>query len=173
MKTPIEVPDATRQPLAYRNAILALVGERDPLAIMAETAGRVASLLAGRGAAELAAPPAAGEWPATTILGHLVDVEIVFGFRWRLALTEDRPSYPGYDEKRWCELPRPPAGRLLTAFDVLREHNLTLLRGVPRSDWERVGVHGEQGPETVDVMVRKIAGHDLAHLDQLARALGG
>jgi DinB superfamily len=171
MKTPIEVPDATEQPLAYRDALLALVGERDPLAIMAETPGRVSSLLAGRDAAELAAPPAAGEWPAGTILGHLVDVEIVFGFRWRLALTEDRPSYPGYDEKRWSELPRPPAERLIATFDVLRGYNLTLLRG-SLAYWERVGVHGEQGPETVDVMVRKIAGHDLAHLDQLARAVG-
>jgi hypothetical protein len=172
MKTPIEVPDATDQPLAYRDAILALVGERDPLAIMAETPDRLAALLAGHEDAELEKPPAAGEWSARTIVGHLVDVEIVFGFRWRLALTADRPSYPGYDEKRWSELPRPSAGRLRAAFDVLREYNLTLLRGIPRSDWERVGVHGEQGPETVDVMVRKVAGHDLAHLDQLARAVG-
>jgi hypothetical protein len=34
-----------------------------------------------------------------------------------------------------------------------------------------VGVHSEQGPETVDVIVRKMAGHDLAHLDQLARTV--
>lgn len=172
MSDPIETPDATDQPVAYRDALLALVGERDPLAIMAETPARLASLLAGRPAAELQRPPATGEWPAATILGHLVDVEIVSGFRWRLALTEDRPSYPGYDEKRWSELPRPAAGRLLAAFEVLREYNLTLLREVPRSDWQRAAVHEEQGPETIEMMVRKTAGHDLAHLDQLKRTLG-
>ncbi len=172
MKLPIEVPDATEHPQAYRDAILAIAGDRDPLAVMAETPARIAALVSGREPAELATPPADGQWAARTVIGHLVDVEIVFGFRWRLTLTEDRPPYPGYDEKRWSELPRPPADRLCAAFEALREYNLTLLREIPRSDWDRVGVHGEQGPETVDVMVRKIAGHDLAHLDQLERALG-
>lgn len=171
MNRPIETPDATAEPLAYRDALLALVGERDALGILAETPARLASLLAGRPAAALQTPPAPGEWLAGTIIGHLVDVEIVFGFRWRLALTEDRPSYPGYDEKRWSELPRPSADRLPAAFEVLREYNLTLLREIPRASWQRVGVHEEQGPETIEVMVRKMAGHDLAHLDQVARAL--
>lgn len=171
MNSPIETPDATAEPLAYRDALLALVGERDALGILAETPARLASLLAGRPAAALQTPPAPGEWPAGTIIGHLVDVEIVFGFRWRLALTEDRPSYPGYDEKRWSELPRPSADRLPATFEVLREYNLTLLREIPRASWQRVGVHEEQGPETIEVMVRKMAGHDLAHLDQMARAL--
>lgn len=35
-----------------------------------------------------------------------------------------------------------------------------------------VQVVGGQGPETVDVMVRKMAGHDLVHLDQLTRTVG-
>ena len=30
---------------------------------------------------------------------------------------------------------------------------------------------GEQGPETVDLMVRKMAGHDLVHFDQLTRTV--
>jgi hypothetical protein len=32
-------------------------------------------------------------------------------------------------------------------------------------------VHGEQGPETFDITVRKLAGHDLAHLEEFDRAL--
>lgn len=165
----MEVPDATGAPLEYRDALLALVGERDPLEIMAATPDAVAALCAG-------APPApagAGEeWSAADVVGHLVDVEIVFGFRYRLALTEDEPAYPGYDEKRFAALPKPPLDELVTTFRRLRAHNLHLLGRLGPDDLLRVGVHGEQGPETVDVIVRKLAGHDLAHLDQLRRTVG-
>jgi hypothetical protein len=104
-------------------------------------------------------------------LGQL-DVEIVYGFRWRLALTADRPSYPGYDEKLWSLLPKPPGDRLSLLLEALRAHNLWLLSSIPRAEWSRVGVHGEQGEETVEVMIQKVAGHDLAHVNQLQRALG-
>jgi hypothetical protein len=170
--TRIDTPDATDEPEVYRDTLLAILGERDPLAVMAETRQRLQELVAGRDQAELARRPTAGEWSPAEIVGHMVDVEVVFGFRWRLALTADRPSYPGYDEKLWSQLPKPPGDQLLAAFDALRTYNLWLLRSIPRSDWERVGVHGEQGPETVDVMARKIAAHDLVHLNQIARAGG-
>jgi DinB superfamily len=163
MATPIEVPDAAGAPLQYRDALLALVGDRDPLDILADTPDAVAALCTGATAGRA---PAAGEWSAADVVGHLVDVEVVFSFRWRLALTADEPTYPGYDEKRWAALPRPPLEELVTTLQHLRTHDLHLLRQLGAEELGRVGVHGEQGPETVDVMVRKMAGHDLAHLDQ-------
>lgn len=116
-------------------------------------------------------PLADGEWSAAQIIGHLLDVDIVYGFRWRLVLTEDRPAYPGYSEKLWSELPRPQPDTLLTALTGLRAANIALLRGIQPSDWKRGGVHGEQGAEQFDLTVTKIAGHDLAHLNQLARTV--
>jgi hypothetical protein len=169
--TRIDTPDATDEPQAYRDALLAILGDRDPLAVMEETRERLRELVAGRDSEALAKRPSEGEWSPAEIVGHLVDVEVVFGFRWRLTLTADRPSYPGYDEKLWGQLPRPPGDQLLAAWEAVRAYNLWLLRSIPPSDWERVGVHSEQGPETVDVMARKIAAHDLLHLNQLARAL--
>ena len=78
-------------------------------------------------------PPAEGEWDALRIVGHLFDVDVVYGFRWRLVLTEDQPAYPGYDEKLWSELPRPQPDRLLTALSGIRAVNLALLRATPVS----------------------------------------
>jgi hypothetical protein len=105
------------------------------------------------------------------VVGHLLDVEVVYGFRWRLILTEDRPSYPGYDEKRWSLLPRPVSIQLLGALAGLRAVNLALLEGVDDDAAGRSGVHGEQGDERFELTVRKVAGHDLAHLNQLARTV--
>jgi hypothetical protein len=170
MTTPIDVPDATAAPVEYRDALLALVGDGDPLAILAATPDAVAALCAG--AAPGATSPS-GEWSPADVVGHLLDAQIALGFRWRLALTGDEPAYPGYDEKRWAALPKPPLAELVATFGHLRRYDLHLLRALGPEDLRRVGVHGEQGPETVDQMVRKMAGHDLAHLDQLARATGG
>ena len=167
----MEIPDATAEPQAYRDALLDAIGDRDPLEVLAATPARVRELVAGRDTADLERQPAEGEWSAAQVISHLVDVEIVYGFRWRLSLTEDRPTYPGYDEKLWSGLPRPPADLLCTLLDVLRAHNLWLLRAIPRADWSRVGVHAEQGDESVEVQIRKVAGHDLAHLNQLELAL--
>jgi hypothetical protein len=170
MTTPIEVPDAASAPLEYRDALLALAGDRDPLEIMDATPDAVAALCAETTAGRPAAP---GEWSAADVVGHLVDAELVFGFRWRLALSADEPTYPGYDQERFAVLPKPPLDQLVATFRNLRAHDLYLLRRLGPQDLQRVGVHGEQGPETVDVMVRKLAGHDLAHLDQLARTVRG
>jgi hypothetical protein len=112
-----------------------------------------------------------GEWNALQVVGHLLDVEVVYGFRWRLILTQERPFYPGYDEKRWSLLPRPAPTQLLAALEGLRAVNLAVLDEVDNAAATRVGVHAEQGEEDFDLTVRKVAGHDLAHLNQLARTV--
>jgi len=170
MTKPIDVPDASGAPVEYRDALLALAGDRDPLAILAATPESVAALCAQAGAGRAAAP---GEWSAADVVGHLVDAEVAVSFRCRLALTADEPAYPGYDEKRWAALPKPPLDELVATFRHLRAYNVHLLRRLSAEDMQRVAVHSEQGPETVDVNVRKFAGHDLLHLDQLARAVRG
>lgn len=102
------------------------------------------------------------------MLGHLFDVEIVYGFRWRLVLTA---SPPGYDEKEWSRLPKLEDREVFETWRQLRRANLHLLTTCSREHWRRTGVHAEQGSEDVEIMVRKLAGHDIAHLDQISRAL--
>jgi len=170
MRTPISMPDATTEPIEYRDALLALADDRDPLAVLAATPDAVAALCAD---AAHAPAPAPGEWSPAEIVGHLVDAEMAFSFRWRQTLAADQPALPGYDEKRWAALPRPPLDELVATFRSLRAHDLHLLSHLGAEQLQRVGVHSEQGPETLDVMIRKFAGHDLAHLDQLTRAVRG
>ena len=169
----VELPDWAENPERYRDALLAVSGGRDPLEILEQTPLRVRALIGGHAAHALERRPAAGEWTATEIIGHLLDDEIVFAFRLRLALTADQPSYPGNEPERWVALPNPPCELLLATWESLRSYNLWLLRGIPRAAWDRVGLHAEQGPETVEINIRKTAGHDLAHLSQLEFCLLG
>jgi hypothetical protein len=169
--TAIEIPDATAEPAAYVRALLDTLGNRDPLKVYETTAGQVRQLCQDLSAAQWDVPLGAGEWNAAQIVGHLIDVDIVYGFRFRLVLTEDDPAYPGYDEKLWSQLPHPGPTELVSVLAGLRAYNTALLRRTPQRRWQRWGTHGEQGREQFSLMVTKIAGHDLAHLNQLARTV--
>src|SRR6266545_4444964 len=171
MTEAIQIPSATDDPRVYVDALLATLGDRDPLEVLGATPAVVGRVVAGLSGEQWARPLGSGEWSAEQVLGHLFDVDLVYGFRWRLILTEDRPSYPGYDEKRFAALPKPAGPELLAIWERLRVANLALLAGMPRSAWERLGVHSEQGEERFGLTVAKVAGHDLAHLNQLQRTV--
>lgn len=171
MIEPIEIPDATTQPAEYVQALLATLGNRDPLTVYRETPALVAKLCEGLSEPAWRTPMADGEWSALQVVGHLFDVDVVYGFRWRLALSADDPTYPGYDEKRWAELARPAIPDLLAAVTALRTANVALLDSLDEGSWRRTAVHGEQGREDIQRMLDKIAGHDLAHRNQLTRTV--
>jgi DinB superfamily len=168
---PIHIPDATREPAAYVRALVDTLGDRDPLEVLRQTPAAVRAMCRELTDAQWHTPMADGEWNALQVVGHLLDVDVVYGFRWRLILTEDRPSYPGYDEKRWSLLPRPAPDQALAALEGLRAVNLAVLDQVDGGGRRRLGVHAEQGEEDFDLTVRKVAGHDLAHRNQLARTV--
>lgn len=167
----INIPSATDNPGEYQRALLAVAGDQEPVEAMAGTPAKVREICAGLTEEWAAREPEPGEWPAKQIIGHLFDVDIVYGFRWRLVLTEENPAYPGYDEKGWAPLPRLPLWQMINAWESLRAANVALLRSLSEQQWQRVGRHGEQGSETIEVMARKIVGHDLAHVNQLHRAV--
>lgn len=166
---PINVPDATREPAAYRQALLDLSQDAEPLATLSQTIKEWRTITNGLTPSQLTRRPAADEWSIHELTGHLFDVDLVFGFRTRLILTADRPTYPGYDEKLFAEFPRPHFPELLDAWEALRTTNLLVFEAAPPDAATRIAIHQEQGPETYDDLVKKMAGHDVVHLNQLKR----
>jgi len=108
------------------------------------------------------------------VIEHLADAELVFGYRLRQILTLDRPVLESFDQDRWAELGAYNAGDVdaaLETFAALRTRHLRLWARVSGPMWDRVGIHGDRGAESLRDMVRIIAGHDLAHRQQIARIL--
>jgi hypothetical protein len=167
----IDIPSATNEPTAYVEALLDVATDRDPFEIIAQTPVMAKALCLDTPTELLEQKPEPSEWPAAYVVGHLFDVDVVYGFRWRLVATEDDPVYPGYNEELWAPLARLPFWPMLDAWTGLRGSNVALLRSLPRADWQRTGRHGEQGGETMEVMIRKVVGHDIAHINQLYRAV--
>ena len=165
----IHVPDATDEPAAYKQAIISLANSADPRSTLGQTIKEWRKATDGLSHEQLTRRPADDEWSIAELTGHLFDVDLVFGFRTRLILTAERPTYPGYDEKLFAAFPRPPFAELLDAWEGLRNANLLVFDAAPKTAATRVAIHQEQGPETYDELIHKMAGHDIVHLNQLRR----
>ena len=171
MEERIVGPDPVTEPEAYQQALLDLLGDRDPQDILATTPEEFADATSEIELAVLQRRPEPNEWSAEEILGHVFDAEVVYAFRWRITLAQDGVRYPGYDQDAWTHLPRPSYPELLAAFASLRRANVWLIEETPTEHHARTGIHEERGPESFELAVRLLAGHDLAHVKQLHQTL--
>jgi hypothetical protein len=163
---------AAEHAAAYIRAILDLLGERDPMAVLSETPSALSRAIDGLSSQQLRQREQPGKWSIVQILQHLADSELVSSWRMRLILAQDRPPLTGYDQDLWADrlqYQQSDPSHAIELFAVLRRGNLALLRQASPSDLKRVGVHVERGEESIEHLRRLIAGHDLLHLRQIER----
>jgi len=159
----------------YVAAVLGLLGDRDPLVILHETRSALARSIYELSIEQLRAPERLGKWSIAAVLQHLADAEIVWAWRMRLILAQDRPSITGYDQDLWAErlhYEQASPADALDVFGVMRNSNLRLLAQASPADLDRVGVHAERGEESLRRLMQLYAGHDLLHLNQINRIRG-
>lgn len=164
--------DAPEVRAQYAKAVLGLVADRNPIDILRETPGAVARAVATLTPQQLKSPEAPGKWSVAGVLRHLADTDVVWGWRMRMILAQDRPAITGFDQDLWAErldYANADPNESLEVFAVLRRDNLRLIERATADDLNRVGVHAERGEESASYMVRLYAGHDLAHLAQIER----
>lgn len=171
MEERIVAPDPVEDPEGYQQALLTLLGGRDPIEVLAQTPDVFATSTDGLSEEILRQAPEPGEWSVEQLLAHLFDAEVVYGFRWRLTAAEDGSSYPAYNQEVWVGLPHQPFHGMLAAYTELRRSNAAFLRELPKETWSHVAHHFERGDQTLDTAVKVVAGHDLAHLKQLEQTL--
>lgn len=173
MTTPqagIEIND----PQAYQAKLWKLLGGRDPLTVLAQTPDILDTIVSRHSAAALRTRPFAGKWTPNEVLGHLTDTEWVYGFRVRHILSEDNPTLIGMNQELWVTAQRHnerEPRELAAIFRGLRSFNLATWRGMRPADLKRTGRHAERGLESLELMLRMEAGHDLSHIDQITRYL--
>jgi len=149
---------------------IALLGQADPFASQRQLAARLRTILAGLEDAALHWRPALAEWSVNEVLAHLVQTEIVYGYRYRAIVANPEGPITGFDQEAWArELPEANQATeaLLTAIDALKQVNVALLQGLSLEQRARWGLHSERGPESVAALIGAIAGHDLIHEAQI------
>ena len=162
-------PDQARE---YTSAILGLLGDREPRAVLRATPQALRHAVDGLSDGLLSTPEAPGKWSIRQVVRHLADGEIVWGWRLRLVFAQDRPAITGYDQDAWATRLRydlAPVAEALDEFAVLRRTHLRIVESASDADLTRVGVHAERGEESVAHMIKMYAGHDLLHLQQVDR----
>jgi hypothetical protein len=150
------------------------LGERDPLAVLAETQEKIPAIALQLGTEGLKRSYAPGKWSAAQVIAHLADCEIAFGFRVRQIIAEPSVEIQTFDEKQWARHYDGVDGLAAAqTFQSLRAWNLSLFRRLSTDELDTAATHPERGPEKASTAIRIMAGHTLNHLAQLERIHGG
>jgi hypothetical protein len=170
--TPAQPGLEVSAPWTYREKLFSLLAGRDPIEVLGQTASTLADIVARHPAEVLRERAIQGRWTPNEIIGHLTDIEWVYGYRLRLILGEDEPAILGFKQDAWVASLRHNEGEpseLVEIFRTLRVLNLSVWRRMLSENLQRRGQHNERGAESLAVMLQLLGGHDLSHLHQIRR----
>jgi len=145
------------------------------LSVQAATAKKLERAIKGLPTSKLRRRPAPTKWSVSEIAAHLADAEVAIGWRMRLILGAPGTPIAAFDQDAWVtnlHYEKRDPRKSVEQFRVAREANLALLKSLKPEQWKHYGMHAERGQETIEHIVRLIAGHDLNHLQQIERILG-
>jgi uncharacterized damage-inducible protein DinB len=161
-------------PQQYTQRILANAQGQDPLKILSATNKKITRLVKGIPTAKLRKRPAPDKWSVAEILAHLADVEIVIGWRIRSVLGDPGTPVQAYDQNAWVisgHYDKRDPRKSIELYRVVRDANLLLLKSLSLEQWKHYGQHAERGQESIEHIVRMVAGHDVNHIHQIERIL--
>jgi len=157
-------------PQQYTQRIMANVQGQDPIKVQSATNKQLTRLIKGIPTAKLRKRPAPGKWSVAEILAHLADVEIVIGWRMRSILGAPGTPVQAYDQNSWVvsgHYEKRDPRKSIELQGVVREANLALLKSLSPEQWKQYGQHAERGQESIEHIVRMVAGHDVNHIRQI------
>ncbi len=134
--------------------------------------------VAGLTAAQLDTPYRDGGWTVRQVVHHVPDSHVNAYVRFKLGLTEERPTIKTYDEKRWAGTPEVAAVPIdvsLALLDALHHRWVALLRALTPADFDRVITHPEWGTPSLDQTLALYAWHGrhhTAHITALRERMG-
>ncbi len=117
--------------------------------------------------------PAASEWSAVEVVGHMIDKMQIWARRVERILVEERPVLPGYDQDalvRDHDYLHADPDVLLEQLRQACERFATLVERIPISALQREGVHEEFGLMTLRQCIEAPLESASAHLEQLRAA---
>jgi hypothetical protein len=158
----------------YRNRMYRYIEGQNPLKLEAAAPARLAKLLRGVNSVVARKRPAPDKWSIAEIVAHIADTELVSGYRIRAILGQPGTAIIGFDQDAWVTALHYDQRDLKKSYEqyrALREANLALLKSLSPEQWKHAGIHNERGPESVETILRMMAGHDLNHLEQIERIL--
>jgi hypothetical protein len=146
------------------------------LAALANTPKEIARIARGYDAAQLRRPPSPEAWSARDIMAHLRACADVWGGSIDRMVTEDHPRFRYVSPRGWMK----KSGYLdhdfhasLQAFSDARAALLGTLRSLDPDGWSRGATltGTTRSDPTVLDYAKRMADHEVRHIDQLNRTL--
>ncbi|AKD05320.1 YfiT family bacillithiol transferase [Pontibacter korlensis] len=115
-----------------------------------------------------------GGWTIRQVVHHCADSHMNSLIRFKLALTEDKPTIKPYYEDRWAELAdskNMPIAPSLKMLEGIHERWTVLLNALTQEQLKRVFVHPEHGKEfSLEESIGSYAWHCNHHLAHITAA---
>lgn len=134
---------------------------------------QIAAAVSGVPEKTLRFKPAPDKWCILEILAHLADMDILYAYRLRQMLADEKPVIAPIDQDAWAKhlgYMESSAPELIALYGLNRHANLQLLRRLKPGDLERSAYHPELKRQvTVAEVVGMMGGHGANHLEQIER----
>lgn len=117
-------------------------------------------------------------WTIRQVVHHVPDSHLNSYVRFKLGLTENKPTIKPYDEAKWAELDDSkdtPVEVSLTLLESLHKRWAALLRSMTEKDFQKTIIHPERGEMRLDKLLALYdwhCKHHLAHIINLRKRMG-
>jgi hypothetical protein len=143
------------------------LGSRDAFEVLNETPARLQALVETLGPVRMQESYAPGKWTLNTVLCHLADCELAFGYRWRQVAAQAHHIIQPFDQDAWStHYAGLDASVALAAFCANRVWNTNWIKSLTPVALAKPVSHPERGELTLLQLLQTTAGHDLNHLAQ-------
>lgn len=114
-----------------------------------------------------------GSWTVRQLVHHIADSQLNMYQRLKLALTDENPTVPAFDQEKWSIQPdtKLPVGSSIKMLEGINERIVSLGDSLTEEQLDRTFTHQENGEITVATKVAKLAWHEEHHLAHIKIAL--
>jgi uncharacterized damage-inducible protein DinB len=114
-----------------------------------------------------------GSWTVRELVHHIADSQLNMFQRLKLALTDENPTVPNFDQDKWAVQPdtKLPVESSIKMLEGINERIVSLAHSLTEKQLERSFVHQINGRITVATKVAKLAWHEEHHLAHIKIAL--
>lgn len=114
-----------------------------------------------------------GSWTVRQLVHHIADSQLNMYQRLKLALTDDNPTVPAFDQDKWAVQPDTelPVESSIRMLEGINERIVALGNSLTEDQLTRKFTHAVNGEVTVATKVAKLAWHEEHHLAHIKIAL--
>lgn len=114
-----------------------------------------------------------GAWTVRQLVHHIADSQLNMYLRLKLALTDENPTIPAFDEEKWAIQPdtQLPVESSIKMLEGINERIVALGNSLTEEQLDRVFTHQKNGEIAVGKKVAKLAWHENHHLEHIKIAL--